>query len=316
MPEVVLLGETLVVFDSQRCVPLRYATNYECHTGGAETNVAVGLIRLGHSAGWISRLGDDEFGKMLYNVYRGEGVDVSQVTFDKNHPTGIFFRQPTGSGSYQNFYYRSNSACTAMTPEMLDEAYIASAKYLHVSGVTLAVSDSMAKTAQRAMEIAKENKVTVAFDANLRMKMWTAAQARETIDRILHLTDVAFCGIEEGEVLFGTTDPDAQAEALQNYGIHTVIIKVGKDGAIGYEDGQKIVSPTLQVKQIVDKFGAGDAFAAGFIAGKLKGFDFTNCLKLANSVGALSITSAGNIEALPTFESVKRAWEGTEEVAR
>ena len=107
MPELVTLGETMVVFDSTTAGPLRYASNYTCHTGGAETTVAVGVVRQGHTAGWISSLGDDEFGMLVRRTFMGEGVDLSRVVTDPSRPTGIFFRQALGNGEYRkSLYYR------------------------------------------------------------------------------------------------------------------------------------------------------------------------------------------------------------------
>ena len=174
MPEVVTIGETMVVFDSTSAGPLRYANAFTCHTGGAETNVAVGVVRMGHSAGWISRVGKDEFGRKIINTFRGEGVDVSRVEMDPAHNTGIFFRESVGNGEYRNTHYRKTSAFSVISPDMLDEEYIRSAKYLMISGITLAVNPAAAATARRAMEIAKEAGVKICFDPNLRLKMWSA----------------------------------------------------------------------------------------------------------------------------------------------
>lgn len=310
MPELVTIGETMVVFDSVTNGPLRYSSSYTCHTGGAETNVAVGVVRQGHSAGWISSLGDDEFGRLVQRVYRGEGVDLSHVTFDKAHPTGIFFRQSAGNGEFKNFYYRNNSAASVMTPETLDEEYIASAKILHVSGVTLAISPATRATAIRAMEIAKENNVLVCFDPNLRLKMWSLEEAKATINDLWQLTDIALPGIEEGELLFGESNPDEIAETIQKYGVRTVVIKIGADGAIGYEDGKKVVSPGFKVKNVVDAFGAGDSFAAGIIASKLKNWSLEESLRYANAIGAMAVSAPGNIEAIATYDEVMRFISG------
>ena len=316
MPELVTLGETMVVFDSVSNGPLRYASNYTCHTGGAETTVAVGVVRQGHTAGWISSLGNDEFGMLIRRTFMGEGVDLSQVTYSDVHPTGIFFRQAAGSGEFRNFYYRKNSAASVMTPEMLDEAYIASAKILHITGITLAVSRQAAQTAVRAMEIAKEHGVTVCFDPNLRLKMWTLEEARESIHELWPLVDIALPGVEEGEKLFGESDPDKIAERIQRYGVKTVIVKTGAAGAIGYERGERVVSPGFRVEHVVDAFGAGDSFAAGVIAGRLKGWSLGDTLRYANAVGAMAVSAPGNIEALPTYEQVMKYLAGEAAASR
>lgn len=316
MPELVTIGETMVVFDSVSNGPLRYASNYTCHTGGAETTVAVGVVRQGHTAGWISSLGNDEFGMLIRRTFMGEGVDLSQVTFSDTHPTGIFFRQAAGNGEFRNFYYRKNSAASVMTPDMLNEDYIASAKILHVTGITLAVSKQAAETTIRAMEIAKKHGVTVCFDPNLRLKMWTLEKARAMINSLWHLVDIALPGVEEGEQLFGEGDPDKIAEIIQGYGVKHVVVKIGADGAIGYSEGRKIVSPGFQVKHVVDAFGAGDSFAAGIISGKLKGWLLEDTLRYANAIGAMAVSAPGNIEAVPTYEQVIKYMSGKTSATR
>lgn len=316
MPELVTLGETMVVFDSVSSGPLRYASNYTCHTGGAETTVAVGVVRQGHTAGWISQLGNDEFGMLIRRTFMGEGVDLSQVGVSTAHPTGIFFRQAAGNGEFQNFYYRKNSAASVMTPDMLDEGYIAGARMLHVTGITLAISPQAAETAVRAMEIAKVHHVPVCFDPNLRLKMWTLEQARAAIEPLWELVDIALPGVEEGELLLGERDPDRIAAALLDRGVKTVVVKVGADGAIGYTGTQRIVSPGFKVAHVVDAFGAGDSFAAGIISGHLKGWSLEDTLRYANAIGAMAVSAPGNIEALPTYEQVMKYISGKTSAAR
>lgn len=317
MPEVVTIGETMVVFDSTSAGPLRYANAFTCHTGGAETNVAVGVVRMGHSAGWISRVGKDEFGRKIINTFRGEGVDVSRVEMDPAHNTGIFFRESVGNGEYRNTHYRKTSAFSVISPDMLDEEYIRSAKYLMISGITLAVNPAAAATARRAMEIAKEAGVKICFDPNLRLKMWSAEQTRATMEELWPMVDIALPGVEEGKVLFGLDDPDEIAAHLQTkYGVETVIVKVGADGAIGYQNGEKVVSPGFRAAKVVDAFGAGDSFCAGVLCGFLKGWSLDRTLQLANAIGCMVVCAPGNIEAIPYEEQVMAFIEGRSGVTR
>ena len=316
MPELVTIGETMVVFDSASAGPLRYASNYTCHTGGAETTVAVGVVRQGHTAGWISSLGEDEFGMLIRRTFMGEGVDLSRVAADPSRPTGIFFREAVGNGEYRNFYYRKNSAASAIRPEQLDEGYIASAKWLHLTGITMAVSESALETVVRAAEIAKAHGVKVCFDPNLRLKMWTIEQARSAMERIWPLVDVALPGAEEGELLFGSGEPDDIARELSGRGVGCTIVKIGANGAIGYENGEKVVSPGFKVKHVVDAFGAGDSFAAGIIAARLKGYSLAEQLRYANAIGAMAVSAPGNIEAVPTHAQVLKYLDGKAAVTR
>lgn len=316
MPEVVTIGETMAVFDSLNAGRLRYSYNFECHTGGAETNTAVALIRLGHTAGWISKLGEDEFGYRILNQIRGEGVDVSQVQMADDAMTGIFFRQRLDNGESKNFYYRKGSAASTMTPEILKEDYIKTSKIMHITGITPAISESAAKTVERAMQTAKENGILVAFDPNLRLKVWTLEDAGKTIDRLMRYVDIALPGLEEGSLLYGTSDPDKIAGIIQGYGVKTVIVKIGAEGCIGYEDGKREVSCGFKVKKVVDAFGAGDAFAAGILAGTLEGLTIGERMRLANAVGAMTVTVKGNIEAFPTRKEVSDFICGSTEINR
>ncbi len=300
MPDVVTMGETLAVFDATITGPMRYATSYERHSGGAETNVAVGLLRLGCSAGWISRLGDDEFGRFILNLMRGEGVDVSRVTLDKINPTGLFFRQQNTIGESTNFYYRKYSAASFLSEKDIDTEYIKQAKVFHATGITAAISESCRKALEKAMTIAKTHGVTVSFDPNLRLKLWTIAEARETLTRLMHLADIVMPGVEECQHLFQTESTDKIYEILSSYGVHTAIIKLGAQGAVGYTGSERISSPGFKVEKVVDPFGAGDGFAAGFLAGWMQGLPLSECLRNANAVGAIAVTVKGNIEAYPT----------------
>lgn len=315
MPELVTLGETMAVFDGIYSRPLRYVSTYTMHTGGAETNVAVGVVRLGHSAGWISRLGDDEFGKYIFNFFRGEGLDLSQVKIDPENPTGIFFRQRKPNGENKNFYYRKGSAASFLSPEDIDENYIKNAKWLHVTGITPALSESCCKAVEKAMSVAKENGVIVSFDPNLRLKLWTEEEARKTLLKLMCMADIVLPGIDECMILFGTDDIEVLHKKITELGPSKVIFKLGTKGAIGFEGNEKVVAPGFKVK-VVDSFGAGDAFAAGFIAAQLKGWNLERTLTLANALGAIAVTVEGNIESLPTLEEAQMFINGQEAINR
>ena len=203
-----------------------------------------------------------------------------------------------------------------MTPDILNEDYIKNSKIMHITGITPAISESAARTVERAMQIAKENNILVAFDPNLRLKVWTLEEAKKTLDRLMAYVDIALPGVEEGELLYGTSDPDKIAAAIKNYGVKTVIVKVGADGCIGYEGNKREVSSGFKVKKVVDAFGAGDAFAAGILAGTLEGRSLGERMKLANAVGAMTVTVKGNIEAFPMRKEVEDFISGSTGINR
>src|SRR5437867_356998 len=177
--DVVTFGETMVLFAAVEQGPLRFANTFTRHAAGTESNFAIGLARLGHQVGWFSRVGDDEFGQYLVNLIRGEGVDTSRVIVDPDAPTGVVFKEKRELGARKIVYYRRGSAASRLAPADLDAEYVASAKYLHITGITPALSESCRQTVRAAAELARSRGVRVSFDPNLRLRLWTREAARE-----------------------------------------------------------------------------------------------------------------------------------------
>lgn len=305
MPEVVTLGETMVLFNPVENSPLRYVHYFSKHVAGAESNVAIGLTRLGHSVGWISRLGNDEFGRYIYNFLRGEGVDVSQVKFDPAAPTGIFFKERLGLGETKVYYYRRDSAASRLKPEDLDREYIAGARYLHITGITPALSPSCYETVKAAIDMAKEAGVKVILDPNIRLKLWSKEEARKVILELCSKADIILPGLSEGEILLGKNTPEDIAKELLGLGAQIVVVKIGAGGAYYASPDEEGLEPGFRLPQVIDNVGAGDGFAAGFIAGILKGTTLKEAVRMANAVGAFATTVKGDIEALPTLEQLE-----------
>lgn len=297
----------MVLFNPTQVGPLRYAAQFEKSIGGAESNVAIGLARLGHQAGWFSKLGEDEFGLFVRNFIRGEGVDTSRVVFDAQHPTAVFFKERQVMQESKVYYYRKGSAASQLSPEDLDETYLAQAKYLHITGITPALSNSCKATVHTAIDLAKRNGLIVTFDPNIRLKLWTAEEARQTLMEIAVKCDIVLPGIEEGTLLTGAATPEGIADSFLQQGVKAVVIKLGERGAFYAADGQQEYVAGFPVKQIVDPVGAGDAFAAGFLSGLLRGFSYREAVRLANRTGSFALTVVGDIEGLPSWQQVDPA---------
>ncbi|GAB6180027.1 sugar kinase [Desulfotomaculum defluvii] len=304
MPEVVTLGETMVLMNPESSGPLKYISQFTKQIGGAESNFAIGVVRLGHSAGWISRLGNDEFGKYILSFIQGEGVDISQVKFDTKAPTGLYFKERREYGESKVYYYRKGSAASCLSPEDLDADYIGSAKILHISGITPALSESCYQTIQEAVAIAKKQGVTICLDPNIRLKLWDKERARQVIMELAAQADIILPGVSEGEILLGETEAAKIAAGFLDLGVQKVVVKLGKKGAYYATPTENQLVPGYPVAKVVDPIGAGDGFAAGFIAGLLKGYTMEESVKLANAVGALATTVIGDVEGLPTMEEV------------
>lgn len=200
--DVVTIGESMVVFTPTSDGFMRYADQFIKKVGGAESNVAVGLARLGHQAGWISKVGDDEFGKAILAFLKAEGVDVSQAKADRDAPTGIYFKEARRQNQTRVYYYRKGSAASTLRPDDLDAEYITKAKYLHITGITPALSESCKETIFEAIRIAKAHGMKVIFDPNLRTKLWDEHTARETLLKIASEADIILPGMASLPVLY------------------------------------------------------------------------------------------------------------------
>ena len=303
----------MVLLVAEQAGPLREATTFRRHVAGAESNVAIGLRRLGHTAGWVSRLGDDDFGRAVLFRIRGEGVDTSRVILDAAAPTAVFFRERhIGSQArpIEVVYYRRGSAASRLSVADLDADYIRGARWLHLTGITPALSASCREAVFAAAEIARGAGLPVVLDPNYRSKLWTTDEARRVLRDLASRCDVVLPGLEEAELLTGESQPEAAARQLAASGPRTVVVKLGAQGALAVADDRVIRAPALLLERVVDPVGAGDAFAAGLLAGLLRGLPIEAALDLANRCGAYAMTAPGDMEALPLWHEVAAPWPG------
>lgn len=264
------------------------------------------MARLGHSAGWISRLGDDEFGKYVLNIMQGERVDTSRVIVSQTDQTGVFFRENRASGPSSVYYYRKDSAFSRISPDDLDEDYIASAKILHLTGITPGLSISCRETVARAVDIAKANGVRVVLDPNYRAKVWSAEEARPYLEALMLKADYVLSGQEDLAKLTGMSGEKELLAYLHGLGITEVILKLGREGAILSTENNVERMASYQVDRPVDRFGVGDSFAAGFLVGLLNESPLREAVALGNAVAGWSIRLPGNIEALPDWNDLEQ----------
>lgn len=297
--DVVTLGETMMLFTPKSTGLMRYAGDFSSKIAGAESNVAIGLARLGHQAGWISRLGNDEFGERIQSFIRGEGVDVSQVTFDDTAATGLYFKEKVTANELRLQYYRHDSAASRMVATDIDEKYIANAKFLHVTGITPALSEGCYETVLTAIDYAKQNGVTVVFDPNLRRKLWDEDKARKVLRALSGMADIVLPGIDEAEFIFGKSTPEKLAKSYYDNGASEVILKLGKQGAYFLSEESSGFVEGLPVGRVVDPVGAGDGFAAGCLSGLVDELGLAEVVRRGNAVGAMVTMVDGDVEGLP-----------------
>ncbi|RJX41472.1 sugar kinase [Paenibacillus pinisoli] len=303
-PQIVTFGESMALFMPEEHKSIERAATLEQSFGGAESNVAIGLARLGSSVGWFGALGDDPFGKLIMKTMRGEGVDISRVRFNGEAPTGMMFREHV-AGRLAVHYFRKGSAASRMTPEDLDEDYIRGAKLLHVTGITCALSEDCRRTVRRAVDIAKEAGVLVSFDPNLRLKLWSIEEARQTLLPLAEDADYFLPGWDELKLLYNTDDYAEVKERLNALKGISVIKGMG-DATVVLDKGVETSIPFYPAEQVVDTVGAGDGFCAGFLAGIMKGMTPTEAVRLASINGSLVVQMRGDWEALPEWDVVEQ----------
>jgi 2-dehydro-3-deoxygluconokinase len=304
-PRVVTLGETMVLINPAESGPMKYITEFKKSLGGAESNVAIGLARLGHDVGWYTKLGADPHGEYVQSFVRGEGVDTQAVELTDSAPTGLMFKERRALSETSVYYYRHGSAASTMTPADLPESYITDAEYLHLTGITPALSDSCRETTRAAVERAREADTTLSFDPNIRHKLWDSAdEMRTTLLDLVGESDIVLPGIEEGRALFDAETPEKIAEACLARGAEIAVVKLGPEGALVADGSETKRVAGYEVERVVDPVGAGDGFAAGFLAGQLRGLGPVESTELANGVGAFATTVAGDIEGLPSADEL------------
>lgn len=304
MLDVITLGEALVIFSPATTGQLRFVHSFAKSIGGAEANVAIAISRLGFKAGWMSRLGDDEFGRYIEYALRGEGIDLTQVEFDSELPTGLLFKEQYQSSNPTVYYYRKGAAVTKMGAIDIAEKYIANAKILHVTGILPALSAENYAASFQALKYAKKHGVNISFDPNLRLKLWDRETAKATLLAMVPYADIILPGLDEAEFLLGLSEPEAICQRFHELGCKVVVLKLGKDGCLISAGDEIIKVAGYVVHKLVDTVGAGDGFAAGFLAGILSGKSLRECGELANGVGAMATLVAGDSEGYPSMRQL------------
>lgn len=304
--DVVTVGETMVSFAAHEPGPLASAANFAAIVGGAETNVGIGLARLGLKVAWVSRLGADSFAARIRATLAAEGVDCRAVTEDTTRPTGFMLKSRALEGADPVVeYFRRGSAASALSLADFDERLFLSARHLHVTGITPALSPSCAELVEHAMKTMRAAGRTVSFDPNLRPRLWPGRAAMAAhLNRLAGLADWVLPGIAEGRTLTGLESPEAIAAFYRERGAGAVVIKLGAEGACWFAAEGEGRVPGVEVAQVVDTVGAGDAFAAGVISGRLEGLPWPAALSRANWMGARAIQVVGDIEGLPRREEL------------
>ncbi len=294
-PRLVSLGEVMIELSGP--APLAEAAELARSYSGDALNVAVAVHRLGVSSAIVTRLGEDPFGDYLSEQFRGLGVDLRYVKRGGG-PTGLYVVEQGGQGAYSIWYYRRHSAASTVSPADMEQIDLDGVEMVHLNGIAQAISTSSRQATRRLAERGRAAGAVVAFDLNFRPQIWDGPAAAEAADEVLPLVDVALCGFDEGQAVFGTTDPESTAARLLDCGPRIAAVSMAEDGAyVAWADGE-IRLPT--VARIVEGAqGGGDAFAGGLAVGALLGQDPATSARLATVVAGLKVERVGPLVSLP-----------------
>lgn len=305
--DVITIGEAMAMFVATETGELADVEHFMKRVAGAELNVATGLARLGLSVGWVSRVGEDSFGRFVLNSLAKEGIDACGVSKDGRFATGFQLKSKVENGTDPIVeYFRKGSAASHLSPDDFNEAYFASARHLHLSGVAAALSESSYALLDRAARTMKAQGKTISFDPNLRPTLWKSeAEMVEKLNQLAFQADWVLPGLKEGMILTGQQTPEAIADFYLTRGVRAVIIKTGSDGAwYKTADGEQGAVSAVKVDNVVDTVGAGDGFAVGVISALLEGKPLPQAVKRGNKIGSLAIQVQGDSEGLPTREAL------------
>ena len=312
---VVTAGETMALVVPTAPGRLRHAADLTLSIGGAESNVAVGLARLGVPASWVSALGDDELGELVLSRLRAEGVGCAAVRRVPDRPTGLYLREEV-AGALRVWYYRRGSAAATLAPGAFGPEVLDGASYLHLTGITGALSPECAEFLPWAARTARDAGVRVSYDVNYRSRLWPAGEARAATEALLPLVDVLLVGHEEAAALWPEDqDPERTLSRLADAGPAEVVLKLGAQGCAARIGGERLSSPGFAVRE-VDPIGAGDAFAAGYLAASLWGWEPAARLRAANAMGAYCVQNLGDYEGLPSRRELAAFLDQTTDLGR
>ncbi|WP_406855860.1 sugar kinase [Alsobacter sp. KACC 23698] len=298
--DVLAMGEPLVEFNQvERQGEMLFLPGY----GGDTSNAAISAARNGAKAAYFTALGDDAFGRQIADLWDREGVDRSSVLTRPGAPTGLYFISHDAKGHHFS-YYRAGSAASLVMASEVPAAKIASARVLHVSAISQAISTSACDAVFHALKLAREAGTTISYDTNLRLRLWPLERARAVTHAAVAMSDIARPGLDDARQLTGLQGPEEICDFYLRLGCRIVALTMGTDGAMVALPGERRVIPAHKV-EAVDATGAGDAFDGAFLSEWLRCGDAFQAADYANAAAALSTLGYGAVAPLPRREAVE-----------
>jgi 2-dehydro-3-deoxygluconokinase len=303
-PEIIALGEPMAEFAAETPGGLGTARVFRRGYGGDTANFAVAAARMGGRCGYVTRVGDDEFGRAFLALWDQEGVDRSRVIVEPEGRTAVYFIAGREDGGHDFTYYRAHSPASRLHPGDLDRAYLAGARVLHTSGITQAISASALAAVEAALDLAAGAGVTVSYDVNVRPRLWSVEAARAAAERTFGRAHLVFVSVEDAAHLYPGADGEGVARMILDRGPRAVVLKQGAGGCTLLAAGAAPVRLPGWPVEAVDTTGAGDAFAGAFVAAWVAGSGFEEAALLANAAGALTATGLGAVAPIPDRQAV------------
>ena len=298
--DILSFGETMPMFVAEQTGDLAQAGQFPKRIAGADSNVAIGLSRLGFNVAWLSRVGADSLGRFVLDTLQNEGLDCRHVAVDPLHPTGFQLKSREEAGADpQVEYFRRGSAASHLSVEAIKPELL-QARHLHATGIPPALSDATRDLSRQLMTQMREAGRSVSFDPNLRPSLWANEQRMiREINALACLAHWVLPGLSEGRLLTGFETPAAIAAFYLEQGVEAVAIKLGPHGAYYRTQLDQGFVAAVPVAKVVDTVGAGDGFAVGMISALLETLSFPEAVQRGNWIGSRAVQSRGDMEGLP-----------------
>lgn len=309
MSEFLTIGEPIALFGSEEVDrSLKDAEHFQKFLAGAEVNVTVGVSRLGHSTEYITSVGEDPFGEFIIDQLDKNNIGTNYISTTSNYWTAFQLKDRVSHGDPSIFYFREGSAAAHFDKAVLDKINFSDVKMVHLSGIFPAISNNALDAFRHLVRLLEEKDIRTTFDPNLRPQLWNSQEEMiKTINELASHAEIILPGINEGEVLVGSRDPETIANFYLENGKNTktVIVKLGAEGSyVKQKDGTVFTVPGFKVDNVIDTVGAGDGFAAGLIAGLIEGKTLEESIIRANAIGAMAIQVAGDSDGYPNIKEL------------
>jgi len=298
--DIVALGEAMIEFNQTRDGDGRHFLQ---GFGGDTSNVAIAAARHGARVAYVTRLGGDEFGRLLLDLWANEGVDTSGVDIGPDEHTGVYFVTHSEHG-HTFSYLRSTSAASRMTASQLPERIVSAGRFLHISGISQAISASATDAVFHAIRVARASGIRVSYDPNLRLRLWSVDRASAIIRATAARADVFLPGVDDLKTLTGIDEPRSLLDWSHDQGARIVALKMGGQG-VWVSDGTYRERIAAHRVAAIDATGAGDCFDGAFLARLAAGDNAIDAARYANAAAALATTGYGAVEPIPSPTAVK-----------